>query len=203
MGKMCRRTLEKYAKTFGYHCEVSNRANLTGRHPSWMRILIIKDLFNRGYDYVMWVDSDALFVNFSNDIKNEIEEKKYLYLVAHNINGENTPNLGVFLIKNCKWSIDLLDKMWSLEKYINHKWWENAAFLKILGMNRLLEEGDDQINEPIFSRVKYLDLGWNSLPGIIASETPIINHYPAISYEERIKYIEGDFQKYQNKQNKQ
>lgn len=192
IGEICEKTIKKYAEISRVDWEVFNTENNTNRPASWVRIKIILSLFKKGYKYVLWMDSDSLFVDYSRNITNEIKNDKNLYMVRHNINRQKVPNLGVFLIRNCKWSKELLGKMWSMEKYINHKWWENAAFLKLLGYNSLLEEGEDKFDDFFLKRIKWLDLSWNSLPLLVKSLRPIINHYPGISYCKRIKYMKMD-----------
>ena len=47
-------------------------------------------------------------------------------------------------------------------------------------------------NPEIIKKVKWIDLKWNNLPGVAETKNPIINHYPAKPYEERLKKMRID-----------
>jgi len=129
LGKICLKSLKKYAEKHSYDVKLHNETSSV-RPPSWNKILVIKKLFQEGYDFVFWVDADALFVRFDEDIADEIEEDKDFYLVKLKKNKE-LPNLGVYLIRNSSWSNEILDKKWAMEEYANRLWTDQAAFLDL------------------------------------------------------------------------
>jgi len=131
LGNLCLKSMEKYAKKFNMDVKLMNDIK-SDRPVAWNKILIVKKLLET-YDFVFWVDSDALFVNFNEDIRNEIEEGKDLYLVKHFIKGRFVPNSGSFLIRKSEWSNNFLYAIWSREKYVYHNYWENAAVIELLG----------------------------------------------------------------------
>ena len=192
IGKICEKSIKHYSEGNGFDWKIIKEDNYSGRPASWMRIKIIQELFTEGYQYVFWLDADSVFVDYRKNILDEIRNNKNMYLVQHYIEGKNVPNLGVFLIKNCHWSKDLLEKIWSMEAYINHKWWENAAFLKLIGYDSLLDEGNDHPNKHYLDKISWLDLAWNSLPLITKSPVAIINHYPGMIFKDRIRYMQKD-----------
>ncbi len=193
LGEISSKAIEKYAKKFGYDSFIYKKRIAIDRPSSWHKIKLIEDAFQKGYEYVFWIDADALIVDCSVNIRDEIEKTKYLYLVAHPMDKKLVPNLGIFFIKNCSWSKALLQKMWNKKAYINHKWWENAAFIELLGINSLLSDQPDSINSKYLKHIKWLDLSWNNLPLYAPSRYPIINHYSAIPYKERLIHMRNDF----------
>jgi hypothetical protein len=38
------------------------------RHPAWHRVRLIPKLFDRGFDFVMWIDADAISCRFDMDV---------------------------------------------------------------------------------------------------------------------------------------
>lgn len=158
------------------------------RPASWFRVRWIPQLFDEGYDYVLWVDADAIFSRFDVDIRSLIDPNADMHMVQHHIKLRRrefmSPNMGVILLRNCQWSRDLLAQLWSMTEYTNHHLWENGAFLKLAGYNNNLKLGPDRLNEELLSRVKFLSDDWNrTWPG----GDPIIRHYAGISREARLR----------------
>ncbi|MEK6891390.1 MAG: hypothetical protein AABX03_04610 [Nanoarchaeota archaeon] len=242
MGEMCLKSAQKYAEKYGFKIELLNSVK-SNRPVAWNKILIVKELLEK-YDFVFWIDSDALFVRFDKNILKEIENGKDFYLVKHHIRGRLVPNSGSFIIRKSEWSKKFLDDVWNKKEYIYHNYWENAAIVDILGYKEVMSSNkyklffnmifyklkikkfatkvfnllkkllpvknkiDDKSieernikmiryyeNPEIMKKVKWLDLEWNNLPGVKGSEAkkPIINHYPAKPYAERLYKMKQDF----------
>jgi hypothetical protein len=151
------------------------------RPPAWHRVRLIPTLFDCGYEFVLWVDADAVFLRYDVDVRSVIKARKDLYLVEHAIPEQEklvrVPNTGVMLLRNSEWTRAFLDRIWRMAEYAEHKWWENAAVVKALGYHSLLDEGDDVYNHDLLRRVSFLPLEWNSLPGVCAAPNPIVQHY--------------------------
>ncbi len=192
MGEICLKSINKYATLNGLDLKVYNDI-FTDRPAPWYKILLIQKILSENYGYVFWVDADALFVNYESNIKDEIEKGRELYLIKHNINGEEIPNTGVFLLKNSRWAKKLLKSIWDMEKYIYHKWWENAALMDLLGYNNLLNNRENNLNLELLKKIKWLDLKWNSLPYICEAADPVINHYAGRPLEFRVKNMKRDW----------
>lgn len=136
IGEICLFSIKEYAKKYNFEVKLYNEIS-SDRPSAWNKILLIQKLLEEGFDYVLWIDADALFVRFDENILNELKKNKDIYLVKHNINGNEIPNTGVWLIKNTKWSREFLEKVWSKEEFIYHNWWENAAVNSLLGYNNI------------------------------------------------------------------
>lgn len=193
IGTICRQSIHAYAQMHRLDARMLN--TITSDRPApWHKILVIKQLFAEKYDYVVWVDSDALFVDYRKNIADELEEGKELYLVKHLIESREVPNTGVLVMRNSEWSNTFLDMVWAKEEYVHHQWWENAAVIDILGYHSLLnKDRPNTLNHDAIKRIKWLDLDWNSLPGICESDRAVIKHYASRSLEYRLAGMSNDF----------
>ena len=191
MGDISLSSIYKYADRHKFDVKIFDDI-ATDRAVPWNKIVILQKIFSLDYDYVVWIDADALFIHYDKDIRDEIEQGKELYMVKHFIGGKDVPNTGVMLLKNSSWSEDFLNKTWEMKKYTNHKWWENAAVMELLGYQNLLDGGDNTFNHSLLEKIKWLDLKWNNLPGVCETDDPIINHYAGRPLDVRIKYMKRD-----------
>jgi hypothetical protein len=182
----------------------------TERPASWGKLKLILDIFkeNDSPDFVFWVDADACFVRFDENISRVIKDDKDFYLVSHVFCrfsvrhgvylAVDRPNMGVFMIRKSEWSINFLNKLWSMSQYIDHPWWENAAAMDLFGYRCELT-GNIESNEAIeeyLAKVEWLPLAWNSLADLWnrtkdndGSVDPIILHYAGASMEVRQQHM--------------
>ena len=173
---------------------MSMRTRFASVIPSWHRVKLIPQLFDQGYDYVLWIDADALFMRFDRDIADVIDGSHDLYLVRHKHAWSSTlaPNCGVMLIRNTPWSRDFFARLWSMEQYASHYWWENAALISALGYHSLLREGADVPDADLLAHIRFLDTEWNVLPWMSeARNQAIIFHYAGGTSYERKRLLPG------------
>jgi hypothetical protein len=203
MGSVCVGSLERWAAAADMTLRVHDSLPDTGRPPAWAKIPVIHRLFDEGFDYVLWVDTDAVVVRPEADIRTEIVPDRDLYLVKHRLTGDpmpgvtvilDVPNTGVMLLRNSPWTIDFLGRVWAKKEYAAHRWWENAAVIDILGYHRLLDGA--AVNTPVeeeLAHVQWLDCNWNTLPGECEGEAPIIRHHTrATDYAARVAAMRAD-----------
>ena len=200
IGTICAKTLRRYTDKHGFDLHVETEIT-SSRPPAWNKILLMQRLLNRDYDYILWVDADALFIRFAPDIRAEIVEGKDLFLVSHEIRQAiqpgawlclETPNTGVMLLRNSNWTRSFLDKIWQQTHLINHQFWENAAVHELLGYHFLVNPSKRNAPvESMLSHIAWLDLAWNSVPGACESAQPVIHHYAG--YGDRIGPMRRDF----------
>jgi hypothetical protein len=192
LGDICAATLRHYAKTFGCDAYIDPSPAIPENRPSpWHRVKLIPELFDKGYDYVLWVDADALFVRFDVDVRDEMPEGIDLCMVRHDVPWCPTalvPNTGVMLLRNCDWSRWLLRTLWAKTEYVNHYWWENAAMIDLLGYKSLLGfPGAGRPNDDVLSHIRWLDEAWNFVPRVSKSPRQIIKHYGGLPFAERVR----------------
>lgn len=197
-------TMREYAQRYGMdfrHFEFS----IQNRHPSWGKIKIAQDLL-RDYETIMWVDCDALFVRYDDDIRKCIEPGKYIYAAGHptpmylgwphaldggfiSIGKQKHLNAGVFVLVRADWTLQFLKAIWSNPKYIQASFWEQSAINEWLGINTGINPASDPLKTGVIdtpnltelAHVGWLDLNWNSLPGIAIGRNPIIHHFVALA----------------------
>ena len=197
MGDLCLRSLRYYAAQHGL--ELAYLPNVAvDRPPSWRKLLITQQLFQRGYKYVMWVDADALVVDATRSPRDILEEGKDFYLVGHDDGTRLIANAGVFVARNTAWSRSFIDRVWQLAQYIDHPWWESAAMIHLLRHEDFSDVHIVPERQLIDDdRVKWLGVEWNSIPevqgGRFACADPVIRHWASFSMKERRRGMLKDF----------
>lgn len=116
------------------YCERHGYAYVRGavdpsRPASWSKIPTILAI---DAEYVLWIDADAVFTNPSIRIEEIIDQSNRNLVIRSD---ENGVNCGVMLWKKGKWAEQVLNAAWGMTEYINHPWWEQAAFQAILAHN--------------------------------------------------------------------
>ena len=83
IGDKTSKTLKNYADKFNYTFEKINHMNIE-RPYAWNKIqILLNEIKNSDFDYILWIDADAYFNRYDIDIADEIEENKDIYLVKH------------------------------------------------------------------------------------------------------------------------
>jgi len=185
-----RPTFEAYAARHGYDFVAETESLDDTRPLPWSKIVLFQRLM-RSYELVLWIDCDAVIIDGSADIADSLSKKATFGLVAHATpEGPEIPNTGVVLIRSSRKAQRFLDRVWQRTEYIDHKWWENAAFLELLGYSA----------DPPVTRVRetrdrkmflYLDPLWNVLP-FQDVERPRIKHYAGQTQEARVAGLTAD-----------
>lgn len=187
IGVYCAAAAHHYAARWQHDLRISPNLNFE-RPPAWHRLQMIRELFDEGYRYVLWVDADSIFVRLDADVLAELRPNKDLYLVEHThpaYPSSRVPNTGVMLLRNSGWSRNLLQRLWNMTDYLHHPWWENAALIDLLGYRNLLGTGEHSPDGMWMNRVQFLADDWNHIPSICSGGNPIIRHYAGISSDVR------------------
>ncbi len=212
IGDKTSKTMKNYANKFGYTFERINRLD-NERPYAWNKIkILLNEMENSIYDYIFWIDADAYFNRYDVDIANEIIENKGIFLVKHYCEihkgsyYDNTKltilriNTGVLLMKCCKKNKDFLKRVWDKKKYIDHDWWEQAAFMDILGFRSELngDLNDNKGNIFYLENIKFMSNKWNSIPSnyelSMEKHNPYIIHLAGMSLKNRIEYLKKKLQ---------
>lgn len=193
-------TLVAFGERHGWDVVLSTEEDLCqGRPAPWGKIPLIKQLLDE-YELVWWIDADAIIVDASKDIRDELVEDKDLYLVEHLFEWphQHAANTGVMVWRSTDWSRALLDETWALDKFTYHYAWENVALIELLGYSIW----------PFFhveptkwmERVQLLGVEWNSVwPD--PSPAPRINHHGGnITVDRRRTLMLGDLARFRRGQ---
>jgi hypothetical protein len=151
--------MERYADWHGYDL-VTDPPGLLLRPPSWHKITAVLAALDT-HDEVLWVDADVLILDDSVDLADEVDAKAWQAITRHHTREGEIPSVGVWLVREPMrpW----LKKAWGLTRYLNHRWWEQAAFLDLLGYRadpppcRLIRSTD------LYANTYWLGEEWNQL----------------------------------------
>lgn len=184
--KIMKPTVEAYAKKHNMDTIFFTERFDSCRPASWDKIIILYNLL-KNYDIVMWMDSDAIFLDNSLDIRTELNEDHVMFMVTHYGRSPIWPNGGLIVAKKDKKTFDLLNKIWNETDVIRHPWWEQQAIFNVLGYENSYHNIIAYHPNEYSNLIGPLDLKWNCRPidGDV-SEDPIIMHYGGLPHETRI-----------------
>jgi hypothetical protein len=181
-----RPALERYAERHGYELCVIEYRLASERPDSWSKVVLLHRLVQRA-DLVVWIDADAIVVDASRDIADDLNSNRVLHLVEHNVADGRVPNCGVMALRGGADAQALLEAMWACREFVHHKWWENAALLQLLGY-RTEPPIEPAHDSPWRDKLALLDRAWNSVP-FDESPHPRIVHLPGVSHDERLERL--------------
>lgn len=107
---------------YGYFVETNTQKiknSLEGRAYTWYKPKLILEIFEKyNPEYVLFLDIDAVVVDFQEKIENYISTDHDI-IFTEDYGHHSKVNAGVFLIKNTNWS-----------KYLLKRWWDSADIFK-------------------------------------------------------------------------
>jgi hypothetical protein len=185
-------TMRCYANAFGLEF-LSLRPDVSDRPTAWSKITRIREVLQSGFEYCFYIDTDALFVRFDDDIRDHLTGEKDLYLCWHSSNNSEPYeplaahyNTGVMVWRNSAWSIEFLGQIFRQTEFIDHAWWEQAALLNLLGYRSAFGQGDDDPVPDRNAHLQRLPVDWNTIVGRTIGPDPIIRHVAGRSHTRRL-----------------
>ena len=153
----------EYSNRHGYSYlkEIVKNDDYENWHPTWIKIDVIKK-FLPLYDYVVWIDADAVFVNqdvkiedFINNNVDLIIPKLEVDRVSGNMWTHTTT--GFMIWKNSDWSNNVLNILWNEPKQFRFEFFHEQSRLdeilyenfKINGGENILSKNNEDIEFPI------------------------------------------------------
>lgn len=124
--KLTSPTLKKYCNYHGYDCNLAEITQ-TERPAPWYKIQLIQQGFDQGYDFVLWIDADAIIVN-PYPLTKWTEENKDFYFACN----WAAMNSGVMLLRNTQINQDFLNLVWDQTQFIDDTWWEQRAIIHLM-----------------------------------------------------------------------
>ena len=181
-------TFARYAARHGYELVLRTDIGSDTRPAPWAKVPLILELLE-SHDLVLWIDADAIIVDDRDDLADEVRPGRWMYLSRMNTPEGLVPNTGVWMFTSCAESKAFLRAVDSRTAFTEHKWWENAAVIELLGYHfDPVRPGAD--NEFTVG-VSYFDRAWNSI-GVDPAPHPRIKHYAGLPYEERCRSLAED-----------
>ena len=173
---MSRITFIDYAKKWDYDFVEIKESWDESRPYAWTKLLAIRDLLDK-YDFVFYVDSDALILRDDIDIAT-IVHSDFAWPVGP-VNGRICPSAGIMAIRSSESSKKLFDLAYCQNDLIFNGWWEQAALMRILQYEdpRDHERHWSEFNlDKLQIGITELDSSWNSTIQEFARD-PIIRHF--------------------------
>jgi hypothetical protein len=188
MLQLCVQTFYPYAERHGYDLVVGE-GDSRGRPPAWGKVLLLRRLLD-AYDEVLWLDADTMILDDEQDLAAELLPSDYQGLVAHeDALGARFPNTGVWLLRGAR-ARALLDVIWSREEFVHHEWWDNAAFMHVLGFD--LDAGRVVRESEWTAGTCWLDGSWNGHTGFVGLAPVRIRHYAGVAHAARLRNMRLD-----------
>ena len=179
--RLARRSFAPYARRHGYDLHLLTEPYERTRPAPWGKVALLRDLLPR-YDLLLWLDADIVIVDPSEDIASRRDPDRFLALVEHRYDGRQFPNTGVLMLGTSDRAAAFLDALWGSEDFVEHRWWENAAVLDLLGYD--LEHPNPVRGSAWRDGVQFLPNEWNSTVHDPA-EHPRFRHYPGYTVTRR------------------
>ncbi|KAJ9170546.1 hypothetical protein P3X46_018646 [Hevea brasiliensis] len=141
-----------YCRIHGYDIFYNNVLLHPKMHTFWAKLPMVRAamLAHPEAEWIWWVDSDAMFT----DMEYKLPLRRYDYK-NHNLVVHGWPkliyeekswtalNAGVFLIRNCQWSMDFIDK-WAKMGPMSPEYERWGQIQSSLFKDKLFPESDDQ-----------------------------------------------------------
>ena len=103
------------------------------RHCAWTKLLSLKIAMEGDADYVVYIDSDAIFKDFSKRIEEVMDIKNnHLVFVNDYPWGPEKANAGFFACKNCKETKEFLQQWWTKDVNAQEFPWEQKALWQVM-----------------------------------------------------------------------
>ncbi len=178
--------LERYANVHGYDLVVQRERLARGRPPAWDKVVLLHALV-ADRDLVVWIDCDALVLDGAPDVAEALQTDRFLHLVEHRSAHGRIPNTGVLALRGGDRATRFLDCVWAQRRFVEHRWWENAAVNHLLGYRHVF--GSRRLMPSRWrSGVGFLDRKWNSIPDD-PSPQPHVVHFPGIPLDDRLREL--------------
>jgi SAM-dependent methyltransferase len=109
-----------YAERHGYDTVVASAGIDASRPVTWSRLLLVERCLveHPRCEWVVWMDADAVINDPVQRLESFVDDNVD-FLVAHG-RPPSLINLGVFFIRNCPASIDMLRRAYAKVQYIHH-----------------------------------------------------------------------------------
>lgn len=116
-----------YAEKYGYDWEEHWEVLDESRPPAWNKILYILKALEKGYDWIFWIDADAVVMNDSISLTNFIDDR-YDFILCKDAFCWNT---GAWFIKNSTEAKEMLEYTYAKEEFTDSSSfaWEQGAFI--------------------------------------------------------------------------
>ena len=175
----------EYAKLHGYEFKIYTETLDPLRPIAWSKIRILQETL-RDFDEVLWLDADLWICDLTKDLAKQINPDSEIAWVYHNYENQSHPNTGVMFLRRTPNISKLLDQAYSQKDLINHPWWDQAGFMRVLGLDSTIHPiGENQELKILPISETKLSNDWNSILED-RSKVPIFRHFAGENHAIRI-----------------
>jgi hypothetical protein len=182
------RTFVPYAYRFGYEIRIGS-GDSQSRPASWAKVLFLQKLLTE-YDEVLWLDADVVILDASVDLAASVGPDAYQAFAEWRLDGDIGLNVGVWFLRASKRTQGFLQAVWDSTQFINHRWWENAAVLALLGHS--VDGSDSGEHSPWAKGTEFVAEEWNMFVAKHGLRPARFRHYATVSNERRERWMRAD-----------
>lgn len=150
--------LVEYAERHGYELH-AYPPRLRTRPASWLKVAALLDALNH-HQEALWIDCDVVIVDGDRDLADKVPAGCCQALVRHHTPDGEVPNAGVWYVRQTMQPALL--RLWRMDRYLDHPWWEQAALLDLLGYRHTTRPVELAGPSELYRRTHWLGLEWNS-----------------------------------------
>ena len=127
----------EYCLRHGYDFIEDETVVDTSRPIAWSKILLMQKYLD-SYDYVVWMDADAMVTNMNSKLEEKIPLMNGRPMMVASVCG--MINTGVWFVRSCFESMEMLMEIFLQKDFIDHGNWEQEAFIHLLEGKRYFSE---------------------------------------------------------------
>ena len=109
--EIMRPTVEYYGKIHNIDTLFFTEKLLPNETAKKHKIILLYNLL-KYYEIVMWMDSDTIIVDPSEDIRNELNMNHLVYMTSYFGRKPLFPNSGVIIVKSHPKTLEILEEVW-------------------------------------------------------------------------------------------
>jgi GR25 family glycosyltransferase involved in LPS biosynthesis len=146
LGRRTARVMRAYARRHGYEAVVATASIDASRKAVWSKILLLHRymLENPDCKWVLWLDADAVIMNPQRRLE-ELVDDDVDFVAAEDL-PPSPMNAGVFLVRNCPATLDMLRRSYAKKHHVASGFQEQAAIFEAL------QEAKETVRSRIVSR---------------------------------------------------
>ena len=122
---------KEYASKIGFEYKLDINEFNHGRAPAWNKIFSIDRLLRENYEWIFFLDGDALITNYDYNILDYVKPNKTIFFCNDGVGDElYNVNTGAFLLKNTPFVRNFITNIKeneSFEHWYNTRNWEQNA----------------------------------------------------------------------------
>lgn len=133
MSKFAIEVNTNYCYRYGYGFRVYNEGFAIDRHPSWSKLLFVRDALET-YQWVFWIDTDAIITNPTITLESFLDSNYMLILGKQNWDDPpwNSINFGVFFIQQDEYVDEFVERVWADIDRPGRVGWEQDGVCKVI-----------------------------------------------------------------------